>query len=84
MQEELAQAYDGGIARGIWTPAAFNDWGTSVVPVRKALRVCGRSLPNKPALRVCGDYSVTVNPQLETHRHPLPLPQELMRKLKGG
>jgi len=36
MQEELAQAYDIGIARGIWTPTSFNDCGTPVVPVRKA------------------------------------------------
>jgi len=79
MQEELAQAYDVGIARGIWTPMSFNDWGTPVVPVRKAVQTS-----NKPTLRVCGNYSVTVNPQLETHRHLLPLPEELMRRLGGG
>ena len=27
---------------------------------------------------------MTVNPQLTVHRHPLPLPEELMRKLGGG
>ena len=27
---------------------------------------------------------MTVNPQLAVHRHPLPLPEELMRKLGGG
>jgi len=79
MQEELAQAYDVGITRGIWTPTSFNDWGTPVVPVRKAAQTS-----NKPALRICGDYSVTISPQLETHRHPLPLPEELMRRLGGG
>jgi len=79
MEEELAQAYDVGIAGGIWTPTSFNDWGTPVVPVRKAAQTS-----NIPALRVCGDYSVTVSPQLETHRHPLPLPEELMRRLGGG
>jgi len=47
--------------------------------VRKAAQTS-----NKPALRVCGDYSVTVNPQLETHRQPLPLPEELMRRLGSG
>ena len=78
MQEELAQAYDAGIARGIWTPTWFNDWWTPVVPVRKAAQTS-----NKPALHVCGDYSATVNPQLETYRHPLPLPEELMRRLGG-
>ena len=28
--------------------------------------------PADGQLRVCGDYSVTVNAQLETHRHPMP------------
>jgi len=65
--------------RGIWAPTSFNDWGTPVVPLRKSVQTS-----NKPALRVCGDYSVTVNLQLETHRHPLPLPEELMRRSGGG
>ena len=56
MQNDLAQAYDTGISRGVWTPTQFNDWVTPVVPIRKP------SLPgdDKPRLRVCGDYSVTV------------------------
>ena len=78
-QEVLSQAYDVGIASGIWTPMSFNDWGTPVVPVRKAAQTS-----NKPALRVCGRYSVTANPQLETRRHPLPLPEELMQRLDDG
>ncbi|XP_033120010.1 uncharacterized protein K02A2.6-like [Anneissia japonica] len=73
IQHDLAQAYKAGITRGIWTPVKFNAYGTPVVPVSK---------DNK--LRVCGDYSATVNPQLEDHRHPLPLPEDLMRKLSGG
>ena len=58
----------------------FNDYGTPVVPVRKT------KLPGQESagIRVCGDYSVTVNSQLETHRQPLPLPEELMHKLGGG
>eukprot|EP00731_Ephydatia_muelleri_P030921 Em0022g435a len=79
IQEDLCQAYDAGIARGVWLPTQFNDYGTPVVPIRKA------SLPGQPAkLRVCGDYSVSVNQQLEPHRHPMPLPEDLMRKLGGG
>ncbi|XP_012935937.1 uncharacterized protein LOC106011311 [Aplysia californica] len=30
------------------------------------------------------DYSVTVNQQLETHRHPMPQPEDLMRRLGRG
>ena len=79
IQEDLCQAYDAGIARGVWLPTQFNDYGTPMVPIRKP------SLPGQPAkLRVCGDYSVTVNQQLEPHRHPMPLPEDLMRKLGGG
>ena len=79
IEEGLGKAIDEGIARGIWEVTQFNDYGTPVVPVKKAL------LPGQttPKIRVCGDYSVTVNPQLEDHRHPLPLPEDLMRRLGG-
>ena len=79
VQEDLNQAYDGGIAKEIWKPVTFNEYGTPVVPVRK------QSQPNQPsgAVRVCGDYSVFINGQLETHRQPMPLPEDLMRRLDG-
>ena len=79
IQDDLCQAYDAGIAGGVWQPTQFCAYGTPVVPIRKA------AIPGKPAkLRVCGDYSITVNHQLEPHRHPMPLPEDLMRKLGGG
>ena len=77
MLEDLSHALDAGITKGIWTPTQFCDWGTPVVPVRKAPRPDGTT-----SIRVCGDYSVTVNPQLEVH--PLPSPEDLMRRLGGG
>ena len=79
MFEDLSHALDAGITKGIWTPTQFCDWGTPMVPVRKAPRPDGTA-----SIRVCGDYSVTVNPQLEVHRHPLPSPEDLMRRLAGG
>ena len=77
VQEDLNQAYDVGIAKGIWKPVTFNEYGTHVVPVRK------QSQPNQPsgAVRVYGDYSVFINGQLETHRQPMPLLEDLMRTL---
>ena len=79
VQEDLNQAYDVGIAKGIWKPVTFNEYGTPVVSVRK------QSQPNQPsgAVRVCGDYFVFINGQLETHRQPMPLPEDLMRRLDG-
>ena len=50
------------------------------LPIRKS------PLPGqaKASIRVCGDYSVTVNSQLEDHRQPIPFPEDLMRKLGRG
>ena len=36
---------------------------------------------DKARIRVCSDYSVTVNSQLETHHQPIPFPEDLMRNL---
>jgi len=80
IQDDLEEAIQSGINRGIWEPVQFNSYGTPVVPIKK------KTVPgqNKPKIRVCGDYSVTVNPQLEPHRHPMPQPDDLMRKLGRG
>ena len=79
LQEDLTQMYEAGIKRGVWQRTHFSEYGTPVVPIRKPA-----SQGKKAALRVCGDYSVTVNSQLETHRHPIPTPEKLMQKLSGG
>lgn len=80
IQEDLSKAYDAGISKGVWQPTQFNDYGTPVVPIRKTV------LPGQTTakLRVCGDYSVTVNPQLEPHRYPMPRPEDLIQRLGGG
>ena len=80
VQEDLTQVYATGVAKGVWKPTQFNSYGTPVVPIRKKPAAEGSS----PPIRVCGDYSVTVNPQLEPHRYPMPLPDYLMQKLSGG
>ena len=80
MTDDLNQAYDAGVKRGVWEWTQFNDYGTPVVPIRKAIRP-GQT---KASLRVCGDYSVTVNPQLEVIRQPIPMPEDLFCRLGGG
>ncbi|XP_052827930.1 uncharacterized protein K02A2.6-like [Octopus bimaculoides] len=80
LRDDLAKGYEEGIAKGIWKPVQFNEYGTPVVPIRKAYA----SSNLKPKLRICGDYSVGINDQLADHRHPMPLPVELMQKLGGG
>ena len=34
--------------------------------------------------RSCGDYSVTLNPCLKLPQYPVPLPEDVFRKLGGG
>ena len=80
IQEDLNHAIDAGIKCGVWEKTNFNAYDTPVVPVRKALQP-GQ---NKAKIRVCGDYSMTINPQLKDHRQLVPLPEDLMRKLGGG
>ena len=79
LRDDLAKGYEEGIKKGIWKPVNFNSYGTPVVPIRKA-----QTTSQKPKLRICGDYSVGINQQLEDHRHPMPLPDELMQRLGGG
>ena len=74
VKEDLSQGYQAGIDRGIFKKTTFNDYGTPVVPIRKA----------SGKLRICGDYKATMNKYLKTNRYPIPLPSDLMTKLGGG
>jgi len=56
---------------GFWEKVSESDWATPLVPVMKA----------DGGVRLCGDYKVTVNPQLEVAQHPLPTNEELFSKL---
>ena len=78
--QNLNEAYEAGIKRGVWELTDFNSYGTLVVPIRKS-SLLGQV---KASIRVCGDYSVIVNSQLEDHRQPIPLPEDLMHKLGRG
>jgi len=59
---------------GILHKVKFSDWATPIVPVVK---------PNG-TVRICGDYKVTVNPQLQTEEYPLPRIDDIFAKLAGG
>ena len=64
----------------VWKPADFIANATPVVPMLKTIRP-GQ---NKARTRVCGDYSVTANYQLESHHQSILLHDDLMRNLRDG
>ncbi|XP_055909310.1 uncharacterized protein K02A2.6-like [Eupeodes corollae] len=59
---------------GILRPIETSQWEAPIVVVKKA----------NGSLRICGDFHITINPQLEIDRHPIPRIQELFHKLQGG
>ena len=77
LRDDLVKGYEEGIAKGVCKPVHFNEYGTPVVPIHKS----HTSGFLKPKLRICCDYSMGINDQLEDHRHPPPVPKELMQKL---
>ena len=59
---------------GILHKVKFSDWATPIVPVAKS----------NGTVRICGDYKITVNPQLQTEEYPLPRIDDIFAKLAGG
>ncbi|XP_050305606.1 uncharacterized protein LOC126742843 [Anthonomus grandis grandis] len=52
----------------------FSKWATPIVPILK----------KNGGLRICGDFKVTLNPQLEFQQFPLPRIEYLFSRLEGG
>ncbi len=60
--------------RGVIEKVPFSKWAAPIVPVIKPTG----------AIRLCGDFKVTVNPHMEVEQHPLPRVDELFAALAGG
>ena len=52
----------------------YSDWASPIVPIPK----------KDGALRLCGDFKVTLNGALEVDQYPLPKPSDLFTCLTGG
>jgi hypothetical protein len=59
---------------GVVERIMHSDWAAPIVPVIKP----------SGAVRICGDFKVTVNPQINVDQYPLPRPEELFASLNGG
>ena len=74
LQEAVEDEYNRLESEGIVERVEFSEWATPMVHVPKADgTTCS-----------CGDYAVTVNPQLHVPQYPIPLPENVFLKLRGG
>ncbi|XP_030850652.1 uncharacterized protein K02A2.6-like [Strongylocentrotus purpuratus] len=74
IKDKVAEEIDRLVKEGVLEPVEFSDWAAPVVPVQKP----------DGKIRLCGDYKITVNPQLEVKEYPMPRPEELFASLQGG
>ena len=51
----------------------YSEWATPLIPIAKS----------DGGVRLCGDYKVTLNPQLQVAQHPLPNPSDMFATLAG-
>ena len=62
------------VAEDIMEKVEHSEWASPTVPVIK---------PNDD-LRICGDYSVTINKFSDLEQYPVPTLEELLNNLSGG
>ena len=74
LQEAVDAEYRRLESEGIVEKVEFSEWATPVVHVPEA----------GGTTRSFGDYGVTVNPQLNVPQYPIPLPEDVFVKLRGG
>lgn len=70
VEEELRRLQN----EGTLTKLGWSDWATPTEPI-----------PKKDGyVRICGDFKVTVNPELQAEQYPLPCIEDIFAKLAGG
>ena len=62
------------VEKGLLQKIDTSEYATPIVPILK----------KNNRVRICGDFSVTVNPQIEVDEHPLPSIDELFSSTAGG
>ncbi|CAB0000711.1 unnamed protein product [Nesidiocoris tenuis] len=70
VEEEL----DRLVRENVLEKVDYSEWSSPVVPIVKPTG----------SIRLCGDYSSTVNPQVEITQHPFPGFEEAFQALRGG
>ena len=71
VEKELLQLQE----EGTLEPVEFAEWAAPIVAVLKR---------DRTSVRICGDFSVTVNPVSRLDRYPIPKIEDLFAKLSKG
>ena len=71
VDKELQRLQD----QGILEPVETAEWAAPIVVILKK---------DKSSVRICGDFSVMVNPVSKLDRYPIPKPEDLFAKLANG
>lgn len=74
IRDAVKEEIENLVKEGVLVKVNHSSWATPVVPVMK--------LNNK--VRLCGDYKITINPNLVVDEHPLPTVEELFANVSGG
>lgn len=74
LRQKVSDELDRMVAQGILVPVTHSVWATPTVNVVK----------RDGSIRICGDYSVTVNQHCVREVYPLPTTDELLSRLNGG
>ena len=74
IKEAIETELDRLEAEGILKKVTYSEWAAPIVAVPK----------KDGKIRICGDYKVTVNQELEVDQYPLSKPDDLFATLAGG
>lgn len=74
LRKTMDKELDRLLSLGILRPVEYSDYASLVVPVLK----------KDGNIRLCADYSVTINKQLVIDQYPLPTVNDLLSKLHGA
>jgi hypothetical protein len=74
LKDKVGEEIDRSVARNVLEPVKVSKYGTPIVPVPKS----------NNEIRICGDYKVTLNPDLVIDRYPLPDTDEMFVKIANS
>lgn len=74
IRDKVEEEINNLVKLNVLKPVDYSPWATPIVPVIK----------KSGAVRICGDFKITINPVLEIDQFPLPRIDDLFSRLQGG